>query len=57
MNRKCIICGLEISKCMGFVLARDWLKLKNGKTEVREICGKCVLKITFKELKYYCNNK
>jgi hypothetical protein len=40
--RKCIACGEEIKECMGFVLARD---VVNRKGFIREICGKCGLKI------------
>lgn len=40
--RKCIACGEEIKECMGFVLARD---IVNKRTPLREICGKCGLKI------------
>ena len=40
--RKCIACGEEIKECMGFVLARD---IVNERNPIREICGKCGLKI------------
>jgi len=40
LMRKCIICGSEITGCMGFVLARDIVyEIDN----IREICGKCGL--------------
>ena len=38
--RKCVICGVEIEACMGFVLARDIVNIVNP---IREICGKCGL--------------
>lgn len=39
-DRKCTDCGVKIINCMGYVNAGDWLKQK---TNIREICGKCVL--------------
>jgi hypothetical protein len=38
-NRQCMVCGTQIVECMGFVLARDYLK---NKIPPREICGKCI---------------
>ncbi len=40
--RQCIICGVKIEACMGFVLARD---LVSKRIPIREICGKCGLVI------------
>lgn len=41
MRRKCIRCGKEIRECMGFVLARDLLKLDDYDPQLREICENC----------------
>ena len=44
--RKCHRCGASIFACMGFVNAGDFLKAIEGVilfSEVRELCGKCVL--------------
>jgi hypothetical protein len=44
--RQCVRCGTPIEGCMGFVLARDFLAVLEGKIppeSVREICGKCAL--------------
>jgi hypothetical protein len=46
--RKCQECKTKISKCMGFVNARDFINYKPGK-KVRELCGRCVLKYLFKK--------
>lgn len=48
--RRCCSCGVRISACMGFVLARDMLpvlaRLVTGVpaplVKVRELCGRCV---------------
>lgn len=51
--RACIRCGTEIDKCMGFVLARDWLSATDGVipwSAVREHCGICANKIGEREL-------
>ena len=40
--RQCIICDIKIESCMGFVLARD---IVNKRIPVREICGRCGLKL------------
>jgi hypothetical protein len=39
MKRTCFRCGREITACMGFGLARDWL---SGRRPIREHCGWCV---------------
>jgi len=42
-------CGVEITACNGFVLARDWLSAMDGLipwTSVREHCGKCVTELS-----------
>ena len=44
--RRCARCGAEITLCMGFVLARDFLACDNGLIPVeavREHCGRCVM--------------
>ena len=39
------MCGKKIDKCMGFVIAQDFVEYqKNKKLEIRELCGKCVFK-------------
>lgn len=44
-SRFCYSCGNQIEECMGFVSARDFLKLScsssNQKNNPRELCGKC----------------
>jgi hypothetical protein len=46
MERKCCICGTEITACFGYVVARDFVKYIEGKQNyVREICGKDVLRL------------
>jgi hypothetical protein len=45
VERSCAKCGGEITACMGFVKAGDWLEAEAGTrpwTEVRELCGGCV---------------
>ena len=47
MNRKCVLCIQSISECMGFVVAGDFIKATAKQIpwiEVREVCGRCVLK-------------
>lgn len=39
IKRTCMVCGAPIVECMGFVLARDYLK---NRIPPREICGKCI---------------
>lgn len=55
-ERKCMICGAEISASMGGGLARDLLlhslvRRFGIKTHVREICGKCALITDPKKIK------
>ena len=43
--RACIRCGVEITACMGFSLARDMVAFWDGRNPnriFREHCGKCV---------------
>jgi len=48
MGRYCIVCGERIEKCMGFVLARDFIVFMEGKRkDLREICGRDILKLTY----------
>jgi hypothetical protein len=47
MKRNCIKCGAQIDKCMGFVLARDFVSKRKIP---RELCGKCVLVTKLDEL-------
>jgi hypothetical protein len=47
VDRSCYKCGDPISACMGYVKAGDFLEFmvrKRDKNDIREICGKCVLK-------------
>lgn len=47
MKRQCMICCVPIDACMGFVIARDWLKALAGEIApeaTRELCGKCVFR-------------
>jgi hypothetical protein len=49
--RRCMLCGVKIFECMGFVLARDILPIMQAQfsgmpiplIKVRELCGCCVL--------------
>lgn len=46
--RVCIYCHEPIGECMGHVLARDFLsalRAERSWNEVREVCGKCALRI------------
>lgn len=47
-KRQCMVCGSPIVECMGFVLARDYLK---NRIPPREICGKCIFVMEEKWLK------
>jgi len=43
--RNCFVCGDPIYECMGFILARDLLKIMSGlKIRPREFCGNCDIK-------------
>jgi hypothetical protein len=37
--RRCMRCNSEITACMGYVYARDFV---SGRRPVREHCGRCV---------------
>lgn len=39
-ERACFCCGIEITACMGFTLARDWGLVEQGE-KPREFCGRC----------------
>ena len=57
-SRNCFCCGLKLDKCMGYVLARDMLKLLSGERIIpRELCGLCALKLeSVLEIEYDCGN-
>jgi hypothetical protein len=53
MKRYCFKCGALIEECMGFVHAGDFLLATAGllkPTNVRERCGKCVLRESKEEI-------
>ena len=49
LSRKCHVCGTEITAAMGFVHSGDFLRLLRGEEvkEVRETCGRCIIKKDF----------
>lgn len=52
MVRNCLVCRAEIRECMGSVIAGDMLEYEDGFRpihEVRELCGKCVMRLIAKE--------
>ena len=52
-ERSCYLCGNEISACMGYVVAGDFLEFVEGrrdKKDVRELCGKEVLRYDYDTL-------
>lgn len=46
IRRRCCQCNTRIRECMGFVNAGDFLLRADGyKVRVRELCGRCGLKL------------
>lgn len=56
--RACFICGEPISDCMGFVLARDFLRLLAGEHIMpREHCGRCAIRYTTEQIVCFADQK
>ena len=46
MKRLCYICEEEISECMGYVIAGDFIDYLKGKRgTIRELCSKDIMKL------------
>ncbi len=43
IDRSCLTCGIEVTNCTSFTLARDIIKFHNGEQLdfIREFCGTC----------------